>query len=168
MNHVLSEEKKSTEKNPDPEWAGSVLDGGISSCRLKADLELISIKNDIKNAISSLKSELKKLNKSVKSNEKDLKKANNIDFKRTLQQEIQSINASIEKLTSELSAKENELKELFQTDIVICKNDSTPCINALIDKVLNIYRILLTRALKGNVIYVKDPETREHLRELLK
>ncbi|MBR3943875.1 MAG: DUF2075 domain-containing protein [Akkermansia sp.] len=160
--------KKSTEKNPDPEWAGSVLDGGISSCRLKADLELISIKNDIKNAISSLKSELKKLNKSVKSNEKDLKKANNIDFKRTLQQEIQSINASIEKLTSELSAKENELKELLQTDIVICKNDSTPCINALIDKVLNIYRILLTRALKGNVIYVKDPETREHLRELLK
>ena len=108
------------------------------------------------------------MNKSVKSNEKDLKKANNIDFKRTLQQEIQSINASIEKLTSELSAKENELKELFQTDIVICKNDSTPCINALIDKVLNIYRILLTRALKGNVIYVKDPETREHLRELLK
>ncbi len=41
-------------------------------------------------------------------------------------------------------------------------------VNDLFEKVFGIYRILLTRALEGNVLYVKDPETRAHIRELLK
>ena len=48
------------------------------------------------------------------------------------------------------------------------KNTEYPQLRKLFVTMFRIYRILLTRALKGNVIYVKDPETREHLRELLK
>ena len=51
---------------------------------------------------------------------------------------------------------------------IFFKHPDFPELNNLIDIQLRIYRILLTRALKGNVIYVKDPETREHLRDLLK
>ena len=47
-------------------------------------------------------------------------------------------------------------------------NTEYPQLRKLFFTMFRIYRILLTRALKGNVIYVKDPETREHLRELLK
>ncbi|MCU7492868.1 MAG: DUF2075 domain-containing protein [Ignavibacteria bacterium] len=37
----------------------------------------------------------------------------------------------------------------------------------LIEKILRGYRILLTRALKGKYLWVKDEETREHLKEIL-
>lgn len=36
------------------------------------------------------------------------------------------------------------------------------------DKMFRIYRILLTRAIKGNVLYIQDEKTREHIQELLK
>lgn len=44
---------------------------------------------------------------------------------------------------------------------------SHPKLRKLFVTMFRIYRVLLTRALKSNVIYVKDPETREHLRSLL-
>ena len=43
----------------------------------------------------------------------------------------------------------------------------SPEIDKLCITMFNIYRVLLTRAIKGNVLYVKDKETREYLRSLL-
>jgi hypothetical protein len=42
-----------------------------------------------------------------------------------------------------------------------------PYINAFANNIIQSYRILLTRAVKGVVLYVRDKETREHIRELL-
>lgn len=42
-----------------------------------------------------------------------------------------------------------------------------PAAHALFETVAQAYRILLTRAIKGVTIYIKDEETRAYVRELL-
>ena len=78
------------------------------------------------------------------------------------------LDSAIESTRCAAEDRMNEIKNSGRLidDFVPCGFDSK--VDDLFDKVFWIYRILLTRALKGNVIYVKDPETREHLRELLK
>ena len=46
-------------------------------------------------------------------------------------------------------------------------SDDQPFTNAFAKTVLQAYRILLTRAVRGVCLYVKDKETRDHIRELL-
>ena len=43
----------------------------------------------------------------------------------------------------------------------------TPDSEALFRRVTGTYRILLTRATKGNFLYIKDKETREHIKQLI-
>lgn len=46
-------------------------------------------------------------------------------------------------------------------------DQNAPATTAFYESIVQAYRILLTRAIKGMCIYVKDKETRAHLRELL-
>ena len=43
----------------------------------------------------------------------------------------------------------------------------TPMVNAFANNIIQSYRILLTRAVKGVSLYIRDKETREHVREIL-
>ncbi len=44
----------------------------------------------------------------------------------------------------------------------------TPAVQALLERVVRAYRILLSRAIKGIYLYVRDDETRRHLEALLR
>ena len=143
--------KAPTKDDPDPLWVGPILDRALFSCCKKANYEAIEIyrTTDDKKQVD----QRKKIEKQIM----DLRKESFVT-------EEDAVNAA----TKILDLKKELAEKRFAKETVIFKSESTPCINDLIDRVLAIYRILLTRALKGNVIYVKDPETREHLRDLLK
>ena len=53
-------------------------------------------------------------------------------------------------------------------DVVEIGRKDFPKANAMFETVVQAYRILLTRAIKGVVIYIKDDQTREYVRQLLK
>lgn len=73
-----------------------------------------------------------------------------------------------------LSDDEKEQKERMHkffgdsAEYVWYTNGSIPEIDRLCVTMFRIYRILLTRAIVGNFVYIKDKETREHVRGLLK
>ena len=69
----------------------------------------------------------------------------------------------VEMLVS-LGMKKKQAKEVSVAPIY---KPFTPHINAFANNIIQSYRILLTRAVKGVVLYVRDKETREHIRELL-
>lgn len=52
--------------------------------------------------------------------------------------------------------------------IIPSKLDGFPAVNMFFNAVTQAYRILLTRAIKGVTIYIKDEETRAYVRKLLK
>lgn len=51
-------------------------------------------------------------------------------------------------------------------DIALVNTDM-PATAKLFQKVTEAYRILLTRATKGNVLYIKDEETRNYIKKLI-
>lgn len=53
-------------------------------------------------------------------------------------------------------------------DVVEIGREEFPKANAMFRTVVQAYRILMTRAIKGITIYIKDAETREYVRQLLK
>jgi DUF2075 family protein len=69
----------------------------------------------------------------------------------------------VEMLVS-LGMKKKQAKEVSVAPIY---KPFTPYINAFANNIIQSYRILLTRAVKGVILYVRDKETREHIRELL-
>lgn len=89
------------------------------------------------------------------------------------------INAEYAVETAQISVRSEALKEqaklrglkasqkIFITSFDAINPDA-PASTAFYESISQAYRILLTRAIKGMCIYVKDEETREHLRELLK
>lgn len=149
-------------------WFGPFQDDAVASSRKAAEKEFNSLKKSMNNEINSLKKSLKALNSSLGNLERRLSRCNRIDVQRELQQQITEIKNDISFTEEKLKEKESKWQEFLTVDKIIFKHPDFPKVNELIDGLFRIYRILLTRALKGNVIYVKDPETRDHLRDLLK
>ncbi|MBO5381137.1 MAG: DUF2075 domain-containing protein [Bacteroides sp.] len=69
----------------------------------------------------------------------------------------------------------DEQKEIFRAkrmrigdmDLVEADNNNAPYTQAFFQTIAQAYRIVLTRAIKGICIYIKDKETREYVRSLL-
>lgn len=142
-------------------WEGPIWDAGISTTRKNAEIELENKIKKLKADVNDLKKELKNAGATLKKNEKALR--NNPAMASIVKENHIRI--------AELEARYKESLEAFEkfSNMTVCfESEDLPCVNKLFEAQFRIYRILLTRALKGNVIYVKDPETREHLRELLK
>jgi Uncharacterized conserved protein len=57
---------------------------------------------------------------------------------------------------------------LDQLDLIDADDDTMPRTRELFECVMQAYRILLTRTIKGARIYIKDEETREYVRQLLR
>jgi hypothetical protein len=57
---------------------------------------------------------------------------------------------------------------LDRLDLINADDDDMPRTRELFECVMQAYRILLTRTIKGARIYIKDEETREYVRQLLK
>jgi DUF2075 family protein len=58
-------------------------------------------------------------------------------------------------------------KEIEKGQIVVQADGSTPMAYAYFETIVQAYRILLTRAVKGVYLYIKDDETREYIKTLL-
>jgi DUF2075 family protein len=52
-------------------------------------------------------------------------------------------------------------------DLVEADNEHAPYTQAFFQTIAQAYRIVLTRAIKGVCIYIKDKETREYVRSLI-
>lgn len=57
---------------------------------------------------------------------------------------------------------------LDRLDLIDAEDESMPRTQDLFECVMQAYRILLTRTIKGARLYIKDEETREYVRQLLK
>ncbi len=79
--------------------------------------------------------------------------ANNITYSRAMKEQIAVL-------------KDKGRKKVTNKDITLVNTDM-PATAKLFQKVTEAYRILLTRATKGNVLYIKDEETRNYIKQLI-
>ena len=63
--------------------------------------------------------------------------------------------------------RQRKHKEIEKGQIVVQADGSTPMAYAYFETIIQAYRILLTRAVKGVYLYIKDDETREYIKTLL-
>ena len=59
------------------------------------------------------------------------------------------------------------VEEIKKGNIVVETDGSTPMAYAFLETIVQAYRILLTRAVKGVFLYIQDDETRKYLQSLL-
>lgn len=57
--------------------------------------------------------------------------------------------------------------KISDIDVVEIGRPEYPAANAMFQTIMQAYRILMTRAIRGIVLYIKDVETREYVRQLL-